>query len=146
MGTGQSSISVVHALLGLMQLDTVTIFSVPPVGGWAGTRPRWIGISPCSTCPYIWCIPCRGNPPMDRDASTRGCPIVGRFSKIDSAVLRYESRPTQAQQTDDYAGGLEQVERRSPFPTNDSVLCPGKGFVVNNDRCSLQLLQNVNTP
>ena len=25
--------------IGLMQLDTVTIFSVPPVGGWAGTRP-----------------------------------------------------------------------------------------------------------
>ena len=39
MRDGQSSISVVHVLLGLMQLDTVTIFSVPLVGGWAGTRP-----------------------------------------------------------------------------------------------------------
>ena len=88
--------------------------------------------------PYIGRIPCRGNP--------RGCPIVGRFSRIDRAVSRYESRPTQAQETHNYPGSLEHKERRSPFPTNDSVLCPGKGFVGNNDRCSLQLLQNVNTP
>ena len=72
------------------------------------------------TCRYIGWIFCRGNP--------RGCPIVGRFSKIDSAVSRYESRPTQAQQTDNYPGGLEHKERRSPFPTNDSILCPGRGF------------------
>ena len=89
-------------------------------------------------CPYIGSIPCRGNP--------RGCPIVGRFSKIDSAMSRYESRPTQAQETDNYSGGLKHKERRSPFPTNASVLCPGKGFVENNDCYSLQLLQNVNTP
>ena len=95
------------------------------------------------TRPYIRRILCRGNP--------RGCPIVGRFSKIDDFVSRCESRPTQAQQTGDYPGGLEHKERRSPFPTNDSVLCPGKGFVLNNswtlgteDRCSIQLLQNVN--
>ena len=105
------------------------------------------------TCPYIRRILCRGNP--------RGCPIVGRFSKIDDFVSSgflvipiyrgCESRPTQAQQTGDYPGGLEHKERRSPFPTNDSVLGPGKGFVLNNsrtlgteDRCSIQLLQNVN--
>ena len=69
------------------------------------------------TCPYIGRILCRGNP--------RGCPIVGRFSKIDSAVSGYESQPTQAQQTDDYPGGLEQMERRLLFPTNGSVLGPG---------------------
>ena len=90
------------------------------------------------TCPYIGRIPCRGNP--------CGCPIVGRLWKIDSAVSRYESRPTQAQETHNDSGSLEHKERRAPFPTNASILCPGKGFVVNNDRCSLQLLQNVNTP
>ena len=73
-------------------------------------------------------------------------PIVGRFSKIDSAVSRYEYRPTQAQEIDNYPDSLKHKERRSPFPTNASVLCPGKGFVVNNDRCSLQPPQNVNTP
>ena len=90
------------------------------------------------TCPYIGAIPCRGNP--------CGCPIVGRFSKSDRALLRYEDRPIQAQQTDNHPGNLEHKERRSPFPTNDSFLCLGKGFVLNNDRCSIQLLQNVNTP
>ena len=73
-----------------------------------------------NTCPYIGWIPCRGNP--------RGCLIVGRFSKIDIWVSRYEYRPTQTQQTGNYPGGLEQMERRSPFPTNDSVLCRGRGF------------------
>ena len=72
------------------------------------------------TCPYIGWIPCRGNP--------RGCPTVGRFWKIDTAVSRYESRPTQAQEADNYPGGLEWMERRSPFPTNDSVLCRGRRF------------------
>ena len=95
---------------------------------WAGTRPRRIGISPRSTCPYIGWMPCRGNPPIDRDASTCGCPIVGRFSTIDSAVSRYESRPTQAQETDNYPADLEHKERRSPFPTNDSALCSGRGL------------------
>ncbi len=72
------------------------------------------------TCRYIGWVFCRGNP--------RGCPIVGRSSKIDSAVSRYESRPTQTQETDNYPGGLGHKERRSPFPTNDSVLCPGRDF------------------
>ena len=72
------------------------------------------------TCPYIGEIPCRGTP--------RGCPIVGQFSKIDTVVSRYESRPTQAQETDNYPGNLEHKERRSPFPTNASVLCRGRGF------------------
>ena len=40
-----------------------------------------------------------------------------------SVLSRYESRPTQVQQIDNYPGGLEQMGRRSPFPTNDSVLC-----------------------
>ena len=62
------------------------------------------------------------------DLGTYGCPMVGRFSRIDSTVSRYESRPTHAQETDNYLGGLEQMERRSPFPTNDSVLCRGRGF------------------
>ena len=53
---------------------------------------------------------------------------VGRVSRLDSAVSRYESRPTQAQQTDNYPSGLEHKERRSPFPTNESVLCRGRGF------------------
>ena len=53
---------------------------------------------------------------------------VSRFSDIDSAVSRYESQPTLAQQIDNYPGGLEHKERRSPFPTNDSVLCRGRGF------------------
>ena len=90
------------------------------------------------TCPYIGRIPFRCNP--------CGCPIVGRFSKIDRVVSRYESRPTQSQETHNYPGSLEHKERKSPFSTNDLVLCPGKGFVGNNDRCSLQLLQNVNMP
>ena len=77
------------------------------------------------TYPYIRRILCRGNP--------RGCPIVDRFSKIDSAVSRYEYRPTQAQETDNCPGRFKHKERSSPFPTNDSVLCPGKGFVVTND-------------
>ena len=51
------------------------------------------------TCPYIGWMPCRGN--------SRGCPIVGRFSKIDVLVSRYESRPTQAQETHNYPGSLE---------------------------------------
>ena len=72
------------------------------------------------TCPYIGRIFCRGNP--------RGCPIVGRFSKIDRAVSRDKYTPTQAQQTDDYPGDLEHRERRSPFPTNDLFLCRGRGF------------------
>ena len=37
---------------------------------------------------------CRGNP--------CGCPTVGQFSKIDRAVSRYESRPTQAQETNNH--------------------------------------------
>ena len=95
---------------------------------WVGTSrfgSRFIRVAlnpnPIGDLPsYIGWILCRGNP--------RGCPIVGRFSKIDSALSRYESRPTQVQETDNYPGGLEQIERSAPFPTNDSILCRGKGF------------------
>ena len=41
-----------------------------------------------------------------------------------------ETRPTHAQGCDNYRGGLDQMERSSPFPTNDLVLCCGKGFRI----------------
>ena len=78
---------------------------------------------------------CRGNP--------RGCPIVGRFSKINRAVSRYEYTPTQAQEIDDYP--LEQMEDLRFLQMTCFCAVVG-GLVVNTDRCSLQLLQNVNTP
>ena len=78
---------------------------------------------------HLWQLPPARILHIDHRAPTLlVSPIVGRFSKIDKAVSRYEYRPTQARQIDNYPGGLEQMERRSPFPTNDSVLCRGRDF------------------
>ena len=41
---------------------------------------------------------------------------------------------------------LEQMERRSPFPTNYACFYVPVGSIVgNNDRCSLQLIYDGNT-
>ena len=53
-------------------------------------------------------------------------------------VLRYESRPTKAQETNDYPS-TDGTEISVPYELRP-VLCLGGAVVVNNDRCSLQLV------
>ena len=52
----------------------------------------------------------------------------------------------QAQETDNYADGLEQMERRDPFPTNASAFCPGSGFRREQRSLFPTTTVNVNTP
>ena len=67
-------------------------------------------------------------------------PALGHLLKYVESVRYSEVRvvvnPADLEQFDLYCGWLKMTR----------FCVPVGGFIVNNDRCSLQLLQNVNTP